>query len=101
MSAPQTNIHEQERRHKGPLSGMALAFLFGVLMIGILGIWLVANGNEPRDASGEEAPAGVVQQQEADETRAPEVAPAEPGVVPEATPGATEGAETQTVPAGD
>ncbi|MFU1477153.1 hypothetical protein ACM25N_05390 [Roseovarius sp. C7] len=89
MSAPQTNIHEQERRHKGPLSGMALALGFGVLMIAILGIWLVANGNQPRDASGEAAPTGVVDQQEADETRAPEVAPAEPSVAPEALPNAT------------
>ncbi len=33
MSAPNTNIDKQARRHRGPLIGMALAVLFGVLLI--------------------------------------------------------------------
>ncbi|OYU38847.1 MAG: hypothetical protein CFE33_13525 [Pseudorhodobacter sp. PARRP1] len=33
MSAPNTNIEKQARRHRGPLIGMALAALFGVALI--------------------------------------------------------------------
>lgn len=33
MSAPQTNIEKQKRRHRGPLIGMGLAVLFGVVLI--------------------------------------------------------------------
>lgn len=33
MSAPQTNIEKQKKRHWAPLIGMALAALFGVLLI--------------------------------------------------------------------
>lgn len=33
MSAPKTNIETQKRRHWAPLVGMALAALFGVLLI--------------------------------------------------------------------
>jgi hypothetical protein len=33
MSAPQTNIEKQRRRHRGPLIGMALVVVFGVLLI--------------------------------------------------------------------
>ncbi|GLS86047.1 hypothetical protein GCM10010873_10210 [Cypionkella aquatica] len=33
MSAPNTNIDKQARRHRGPLIGMALAVIFGVAVI--------------------------------------------------------------------
>lgn len=37
MSAPQTNIETQKRRHRGPLIGMGFAVLVGV---GAILIWL-------------------------------------------------------------
>ncbi|WP_054005889.1 hypothetical protein [Cypionkella psychrotolerans] len=33
MSAPNTNIEKQARRHRGPLIGMALVVVFGVALI--------------------------------------------------------------------
>lgn len=33
MSAPNTNIDKQARRHRGPLIGMALVVVFGVALI--------------------------------------------------------------------
>lgn len=50
MSAPDTNIKVQERQHKAPLSGMALAVGFGVLLIAFLGGYLMVTGNEPGEA---------------------------------------------------
>lgn len=50
MSAPQTNIDTQKRRHKGPLIGMALAVVFGV---GLILYWMLdeaAEGQSPLDA---------------------------------------------------
>jgi hypothetical protein len=50
MSAPQTNIEKQKRRHRGPLIGMVLVTIFGVAM---LFFWLTgeaADGNKPGDA---------------------------------------------------
>lgn len=50
MSAPQTNIEKQKRRHRGPLIGMALAVVFGV---GLILYWLLdeaAEGQSPLDA---------------------------------------------------
>jgi len=47
MSAPDTNIETQERRHAGPLTGMALAVTFaGVLLVGLIG-WTVFNAGPP------------------------------------------------------
>lgn len=50
MSAPQTNIEKQKRRHRGPLVGMVLVTIFGVAM---LFFWLTGeaeDGNKPGDA---------------------------------------------------
>ena len=50
MSAPQTNIEKQKRRHRGPLIGMALAVVFGV---GLIVYWMLdeaAEGQSPLDA---------------------------------------------------
>ena len=33
MSAPQTNVEKQRRRHYGPLIGISLAAVFGVVLI--------------------------------------------------------------------
>lgn len=42
MSAPNTNIEKQERRHRGPLTGMWIAVAFAVvLFIGWL-VWMFA-----------------------------------------------------------
>ncbi|MDT8855947.1 hypothetical protein RNZ50_13185 [Paracoccaceae bacterium Fryx2] len=50
MSAPNTNLDKQKRRHRGPLIGMAAVVLFGV---GIIAYWLTeesADGQSPADA---------------------------------------------------
>lgn len=55
MSAPQTNIEKQKRRHKGPLIGMALVVVFAV---GLIVYWLLeeaANGQSPLDPEPGEA----------------------------------------------
>ncbi|MEB8385949.1 hypothetical protein OO012_01800 [Rhodobacteraceae bacterium KMM 6894] len=55
MSAPDTNIETQEKRHKGPLSGMFIGVMVaGVMFLGLM-IWLVWNGNDP----GEDTPAAA------------------------------------------
>jgi len=60
MSAPDTNIKKQEKRHKGPLAGMVAVVIFaGVLLIGLVA-YLVYQGNEPRDAEEADIPAPVV-----------------------------------------
>lgn len=47
MSAPDTNIETQERRHAGPLTGMALGVTFaGVLLVGLIG-WTVYKAGAP------------------------------------------------------
>jgi len=56
MSAPQTDPEKQRRRHWVPLAGMALAALFGVLLI----TWWIgeeaAQSDPPAPASQIEAP---------------------------------------------
>lgn len=47
MSAPDTNISTQERRHRGPLTGMALGIgLVAIMALATLA-WVVSNGNTP------------------------------------------------------
>lgn len=64
MSAPQTNIETQERRHRGPLIGM----IFAVIAVGIGFVWWLgyeAAESDPAQGSqtqidgrtGEEVPA--------------------------------------------
>lgn len=50
MSAPDTNLEEQEREHRGPLLGMAAAVIFAFILGGLLGAWLFAMGNDPGSA---------------------------------------------------
>lgn len=52
MSAPQTNIEKQKKRHRGPLIGMALVAIFGV---GMIFFWLMD------EAASTDAPADVPQ----------------------------------------
>lgn len=53
MSAPQTNLDKQRKRHWAPLLGMALAVLFGV---GVIFYWLgeeVATSDPPEPVESE------------------------------------------------
>lgn len=52
MSAPQTNIEKQQRRHRGPLIGMAV--LVTVVLVGL--VWWLAH-----EAAGTEQPQGAEQ----------------------------------------
>ena len=51
MSAPDTNIETQERRHAPALIGIKGAMIFGALMIVILGFIVVSNSS-PDEAVG-------------------------------------------------
>ncbi|MBV0914055.1 hypothetical protein [Anianabacter salinae] len=64
MSAPKTDIEKQERRHKGPLVGIAVAVSVALLLLLALTAYVVMTGNEPDGAdtlidgrTGEEVPA--------------------------------------------
>jgi hypothetical protein len=46
MSAPQTNIETQEKRHAGPLVGMVVA----VLVVAAAAIWWAMSAQEPDPA---------------------------------------------------
>jgi len=49
MSAPETNVKKQEKRHSFPLWGMVGVIAFArVLLVGMV-LWLSAGGNEPGD----------------------------------------------------
>lgn len=49
MSAPETNIERQKRRHWGPLVGIAVVLGFAaVITVWYLGV-LAANGNDPTE----------------------------------------------------
>lgn len=54
MSAPDTNIKTQEKRHKGPLSGMVLAVVIAALMFLALILWLAWSGNDPGDEGAQQ-----------------------------------------------
>lgn len=53
MSAPQTNIEKQSRRHRGPLVGMAVGVAFVAVLLIAFMVWTTANGQEPREATPE------------------------------------------------
>lgn len=64
MSAPQTNIEKQKRKHKGPLIGMAVGVLFALGMLVLLIGYVTDKGGVPQGAdtqidsrTGEEVPA--------------------------------------------
>ena len=56
MSAPDTNLEKQERRHRGPLIGMAIAVIFA----GILGFIFLADGGDEITGAPEGAGGTVV-----------------------------------------
>jgi hypothetical protein len=49
LSAPQTNLEKQKRRHRGPLIGMAAAVLFGV---GLISYWLIEESAMSQNPAG-------------------------------------------------
>ena len=64
MSAPDTDLEKQEKRHKGPLVGMGLAVIAALLLLFVFVSYLVSEGGEPQGAetqidgrTGIEAPA--------------------------------------------
>ncbi len=60
MSAPNTNVETQTRRHNVPLTGMTLAVCFaGAMLVALIG-WTVFNGDTPRDASVVDGRTGAV-----------------------------------------
>lgn len=46
MSAPDTNIEKQKKRHRPPLIGIASAVIFGVGMLIILGFFVLGNADD-------------------------------------------------------
>ncbi|MDZ4310913.1 MAG: hypothetical protein U1A24_10220 [Cypionkella sp.] len=78
MSAPNTNIEKQARRHRGPLIGMALAAVFGV---GLIVFWLFEESSQS-DPPAPQDPQGQVQ--EAPTSAAPVTpAPGEGAIIPQ------------------
>ena len=58
MSAPETNVKKQERRHKVPLMGMVWSIVWAaVLFVGLI-LWLSLRGNEPGNDTPIEAEGG-------------------------------------------
>lgn len=58
MSAPDTNLEKQKRRHIGPLLGMGLAVLFVIgLFLGYL--FLLADESSQPDTPAPEVPAAT------------------------------------------
>lgn len=47
MSAPDTNVDRQKRRHAGPLVGMAVVVIFALALLFGLYVWLTAEAEEP------------------------------------------------------
>lgn len=50
MSAPDTNIEKQAKRHKGPLVGIIAGLIFAGVLLFALITWMSANGNTPEGA---------------------------------------------------
>ena len=47
MSAPKTDLDKQEKRHRGPLRGMAVVVAFALVLLVVLMVWTSSNGNTP------------------------------------------------------
>ena len=53
MSAPDTNLPEQERQHRGPLAGIRLALIFAAVLL-VLFLGYVFAMSDGTDGSGPE-----------------------------------------------
>ena len=51
MSAPDTNVEKQEKKHKAPLVGMVAVVGFALVLLVVLVFFVFGNGEEP-DAAG-------------------------------------------------
>ena len=49
MSAPNTNVEKQGKRHAGPLIGMAGGVVLALIFIGAMLFFLIGDGESPRD----------------------------------------------------
>lgn len=93
MSAPQTDIDKQTRRHRGPLQGMFAMVLFALVLLVFLGFWAFGRGGDPEGAEVR-VQSGLGVEEEVDEggvsanNRVEEER--EPGVVVEPDPTAVE-----------
>lgn len=87
MSAPETNIDKQKKRHGGPLLGMAVGVGFALLLLLGWITWEAYYGNTP----GEEEGAAPVTGNTAIEG---EASPAPAATAPETTAPVTEAPET-------
>jgi len=50
MSAPDTDVEKQSKRHRPALIGIVAAAVFGVLMMIVLTLFVFARGDEPEGA---------------------------------------------------
>ena len=53
MSAPNTNIETQKERHQGPLIGMRAAIIWAGVLLALLVVWTVYNGNTPEETGAQ------------------------------------------------
>ncbi|MBY5987855.1 MULTISPECIES: hypothetical protein [Roseovarius] len=56
MSAPETNLETQKKRHIGPLGGMLLVVAFAAILFGLF--YIFATSDDPTD-EGASAPAAT------------------------------------------
>lgn len=56
MSASETNIEKQKKRHRGPLTGMAMVIIWAVLLFSGFITWLAYQSDNPTA----ESPAAIV-----------------------------------------
>ena len=64
MSAPQTNIDKQARRHRGPLTGMFAVVLFALILLGALALWAFRGGAPEGAATQVQSGLGTVETDE-------------------------------------
>ena len=53
MSAPETKLKEQEKRHRGPLIGLRVVVIFALVLLALFTLVVVFRANEPADSEAE------------------------------------------------
>jgi hypothetical protein len=51
MSAPNTDLEKQKRRHLGPLLGMRAVVLWALVLLVLLSIYVFMRGDEPGEST--------------------------------------------------